>query len=529
MINWVLVRRAVDYLAQDQAPRPLQHFWSLAVEEQFYLGWPLLVVGVVALHKRRWRASGDASKGKAGGASSLLSTRIMSRWSPGPRPHAPGRSAYAVPMTALCGASFLVALYYARYDPAAGYFMTCTRLHELDLGGLLGMWSGTRVPTSTDVSVAGPTSWSHRARTATAVAGLIAIGGSGFLYTTRLHFPGLAALVPALGAVAVVVAGESTDGGVRGDGAVVHALSRALAHPWLQYMGDISYSLYLAHWPVVVMYPFATGRPVDGVLADGAMVCLVSLALAHASKAVWEDRFRAPAPDKGGCPTLYEGGIPAFARKEAGATIAGAASDPSGDGIPELSTMSPSTCPPSKHRRSTLAGAVFMGLAMTSVTLSASLALHIRASSGTHTKPAAAALSTLQTNGTDPTRQLRCADYFGTNASHPFPGADALLQGCPDINRLSIADAVALVEIGKNGHVDKKPYPNVLEMTRRPPASPSGKKLFVMGGSHDFHWMPAFEIVAGRLGLKVFDRFMASCPPSFTPVIFWTKETGTQP
>ena len=147
--------------------------------------------------------------------------------------------------------------------------------------------------------------------------------------------------MPALGAVAVVVAGESTDGGVRGDGAVVHALSRALAHPWLQYMGDISYSLYLAHWPVVVMYPFATGRPVDGVLADGAMVCLVSLALAHASKAVWEDRFRAPAPDKGGCPTQNEGGIPAFARKEADVTIAGVTSDPYGDRIPELSTRSP--------------------------------------------------------------------------------------------------------------------------------------------------------------------------------------------
>ena len=57
---------------------------------------------------------------------------------------------------------------------------------------------------------------------------------------------------------------------------------------------------------------------------------------------------------------------------------------------------------------------------------------------------------------TEPSRQLGCADYLGVNASHPYPGADELLQGCPDINRLSIADAVALVEIGKNGHVDKK-------------------------------------------------------------------------
>ena len=71
-----------------------------------------------------------------------------------------------------------------------------------------------------------------------------------------------------------------------------HALIAPLSHPWLQYIGTISYSLYLAHWPVIVVYPFATGRAVDGALADGVAVLAASWALAHACKWGWEDRFR---------------------------------------------------------------------------------------------------------------------------------------------------------------------------------------------------------------------------------------------
>jgi len=100
-------------------------------------------------------------------------------------------------------------------------------------------------------------------------------------------FPGTAALVPVLGAVAVIAAGEGAES------ANTHALAHALAHPWLHYVGDISYSLYLAHWPVVVVYPFITGRTVDGTFADGMTVLVLSWALAHACKCKWEDRFRA--------------------------------------------------------------------------------------------------------------------------------------------------------------------------------------------------------------------------------------------
>ena len=125
--NWMLVRRAVDYHAQGQTPSPLQHFWSLAVEEQFYLGWPLLVGGVAAA----WR--------KRRGATTTTTTTTSPHIARAPQP--PPLRAYAAPMGALCGLSFLASLHYARDDPAAGYFMTLTRLHELGLGGLLGVWA----------------------------------------------------------------------------------------------------------------------------------------------------------------------------------------------------------------------------------------------------------------------------------------------------------------------------------------------------------------------------------------------------
>jgi len=277
--NWMLVRRSVDYLAQNQAPSPLQHFWSLSVEEQFYLGWPLLV----AWGGRRGRRSGG------GGGSS-------------------GRLAWS--MAAVCVTSFVASLYYAHADPAPGYFSTATRLWEMGMGGLVALRTASPMMPASKTHVGQPQQclapsppaamagfvakpfsvWPAWARTAGTAGGLAAILGSGALYTPQIPFPGAAALLPVLGAVAFILAGELGD--EAGEAGGVPALSCVLSHPWLQYVGDLSYSLYLAHWPVVVVYPFVTGRVVDGLLADGVTVLVLSCALAHGCKLAWEGRFR---------------------------------------------------------------------------------------------------------------------------------------------------------------------------------------------------------------------------------------------
>ena len=484
--NLMLVRRAVDYHAQGQTPSPLQHFWSLAVEEQFYLGWPLLVAGVAAWWKR---------------------TRSRENHSP----HLPEmslppppRRAYALPMAGQCGFSFAAALYCARVSPASGYFMTQTRLHELGLGGLLGVWAA-RTPPVTHAGVklgmpGGQRRASHWPRTLCAAAGLIAIGVSAFLFTARLPFPGAAALVPVLGAVVFIAAGEEGD---CTDSTPAHALIPALAHPWLQYVGDISYSLYLAHWPVVVMHPFITGRAVDGVFTDGVTVVVLSWALAHSCKQGWEDRFRCTAGK-------------------------------------------------SQSRAGGLAGAGAMTVGMTLAVAAVSFALHHQAlhlevpsepvgflpQPGSLPSANASALSVGAPRDNNVTRlgvhpDNECPFFMvsqgGTNSSGHFPGADVIMRGCSIINNLPISNArpsvgraskdlpwiysrqppcIPKMDDAKLTPCEENPPSNASTPSYRP------QHVVLIGDSHAAHWVPALDVVSRRMGFRYTCLTKPGCPPT---------------
>ena len=199
--NVRLALTGTDYFAQGQPPSPLRHYWSLAVEEQFYLVWPLLLLGcLVLLHRRR------------GHGRSL-------------------RRVAGVLIAVIIVASIAWSVWTTRESPVTAYFSSFARAYELAIGAACAL-----LPRTLPIPVA--------ARQALAVAGLGAIAVSAQVFTEAAPFPGVAALLPVLGTAALIVAGE-------GSGRT--AVGRLLALGPMVRIGDWSYSLYLWHWPVIVL------------------------------------------------------------------------------------------------------------------------------------------------------------------------------------------------------------------------------------------------------------------------------------
>lgn len=236
--NWQLARLAVDYLGGENAPSPLQHYWSLSIEEQFYIAWPLIMLGVLAMARR--------------------TTDI--------------RRAFFLVLLAIFSASLVASIVLTASDPVTAYFVTHTRVWELTLGGLLALV--VLPPLSSAV------------REAMRVLGLAGIGIACVAFSTDTRFPGAAALLPTLGAALVIAAGKSS---------AERSTYKVLALRPMQYLGDISYSVYLWHWPLIV---FASLHLADSRISPtmGGFILAATIVLAAASKRFIEDPFRHPAP-----------------------------------------------------------------------------------------------------------------------------------------------------------------------------------------------------------------------------------------
>ena len=247
-VNWRLAADSVDYLARENAPSPVEHFWSLSVEEQFYFIWPILILLLV-------------------GAALLLRWRLVPTVSLG--------------LGAVVAASLGYSISETASNPPAAYFVTPTRIWELGIGGLLAAALSSRALGRRRDSEALPIP--APARIALAWAGLAAIGVTAFRYTAATPFPGWEALLPVLGAAAVIAACPPKATASPGP---------AMALRPVQWLGDVSYSVYLWHWPIIALLPYALDHSLS--TRDKLAIVVVSLVLAGLTKRYVEDRFRTP-------------------------------------------------------------------------------------------------------------------------------------------------------------------------------------------------------------------------------------------
>ncbi|WP_434450936.1 acyltransferase family protein [Lentzea sp. E54] len=237
--NWLLAAKSVNYSAANEAASVVQHYWSLSVEEQFYLLWPLLLVGLVALGgNRRWLVPGVAGLGVI---------------------------------------SLVFSVVYTTLSPNEAYFNTLARVWEFALGAMVALLAAKLVLPRVAAEVASG-------------VGFAMILVSAFLYDHTTPFPSVPALVPTAGTALVIISGLRP-------GKQWHTL--VTASPPVQFVGNISYSLYLWHWPIVILAPFAlTGALDKGELTTSWLLWLLALsfALAWLTKVLVEDRARTFAP-----------------------------------------------------------------------------------------------------------------------------------------------------------------------------------------------------------------------------------------
>jgi peptidoglycan/LPS O-acetylase OafA/YrhL len=238
--NWALAANSVDYLAAANEATLVQHYWSLSLEEQFYLIWPLMLLGASWLGVKYW-------SGK--------------RWN--------ALLALVVTVSIL---SLAFSIIYTQTNAAQAYFVTFTRMWEFGAGAVLALLPRLR-PTKAI--------WSNLL----GYAGIAVVLGCGYFYDKATPFPGYAAVLPVLGTMAIILASHREHW---------YDAGRVLSLRPVSFIGDISYSLYLWHWPLIIIAPFVPGWGLSTI--NRLVLFVLCFVIAWLTKKFIEDPARSFKP-----------------------------------------------------------------------------------------------------------------------------------------------------------------------------------------------------------------------------------------
>jgi len=227
---------STGYFETSSKIKPLLHTWSLGVEEQFYLFWPVSL----------WFA--------------IRALRLRPMLLP------------LIGIAAVCG--LLLSEYWIGRNPTQAYFLLPFRIHQFLIGALAVMLE-RRLPTVNSL-----------AATIVCVVGLAAILLGAVIFDEQTRFPGFASLAPAMGAFLVILAGEHSP-----------IAKRILGFSMLAWVGRLSYSIYLAHWPVIAYARYLSAEPTFGMAEKWTLLAIsvVMGALLHHGV---ETRFRLAGPGR---------------------------------------------------------------------------------------------------------------------------------------------------------------------------------------------------------------------------------------
>jgi peptidoglycan/LPS O-acetylase OafA/YrhL len=419
--NYRFAAQKTSYLTATTPPSPLQNYWSLAVEEQFYILWPVLMLGVAMLARR-------------------------------------ARDAQLVAFAALTSvaiASFLLCVHQTRVSQPWAFFGLPSRAWELALGGLLAL--AVPVIRQLPKNIAAVIGW----------LGLFAIVWSALVYSDSTLFPGTAALVPVLGAAAVIMAGTAR---TRLGPVLV------LRHRPFQVTGRLSYSWYLWHWPVLILVAARWGRGLN--VAEGIAFSLLSLVLAALTFLVVERPIRfAPRLRQRPQRSLVLGGALSIAVLVAAVFTANSVHRLDGGG-PSAETRNLAAAAASRSASVAAASTANSSTTTTAPPIDSEAAGAIRAAIATQKVP-----SNLQPD-------LR-------HAAGDKPSV--FVNGCNDTYTETVVRECA--------YGDKA----------------STKTVVLVGDSHAAQWEPALAAVAQERGWRLVAVSKATCPPVeisvFSPIL----------